>query len=158
MYSVRAVVNTTGGGGAGNAFFGLWNPHADQIVKVRRIVVCMDSGSANFVGNFARSSARGTPASTITPDISNDSRRAVAPPSGVLLDLGVYTVQPTIDAGDLGIILAPSSDNAAGARGEILMQDLGGGLYIPPGTGLCFVSRTSGAPTFELGFTWSEDL
>lgn len=156
MYSVRGVGTYTGV--VPHAAFGLWNPHGSQLVKVKRIVLSEQSGaSIGALSGFRRSSARGTPASTVTPDVSNDGKRGAAPPSGLLLDLGSYSVEPTLDADDIGPIHAQSGGTASGDADFFAHDYPGDGFYIPPGTGLCLVKLGTGTVIYEVSVTWSED-
>lgn len=83
----------------------------------------------------------------------------MGPPSGALLDLGVFSVQPTLEAGDFGPVFMQTGTNTL-ARGLHFMSDFSGGLYVPPGTGVCFVSvgTDGGNPSFEVSLTWTEDF
>ncbi len=90
----------------------------------------------------------------MTPDIDNHSERAIAPPSGMLLDLAEFTVQPTFAAAFLGPSIEP-----AGGTGAAYMYDLPRrGIAIPPGTGLVMADSTGLlVPTAEVVVTVGED-
>lgn len=154
MYSVRGV--GVAGAGAGSVAFSLWNPHTSQILKLKRIVLSLQNGgSVGAIAIFQRSSTRGTPASTVTPGVSNDSKRGAAPPSGALLDLGTFTVQPTLDTDEL--FSFAQLGGASGGDADLSTYDFpGDGFYIPPGTGLC-LARNLNNPTYEVSLTWIED-
>jgi hypothetical protein len=154
MYSVRGV--GVSGAGAGSVAFGLWNPHSTQIIKLKRIVLSVQAGaSSGTIAIFQRSSTRGTPASTVTPDISTDGKRGAGPPSGALLDLGAFTVQPTLDTDELFSFV--QLGGTSGGDADFTQYDFQGeGFYIPPATGLC-LARSFNNPTYEVTLTWSED-
>lgn len=100
-----------------------------------------------------RSTARGTPGSTVTPDIDNHGERAAAPVSGALLDLSAFTVQPTLDASELG-----PEFQAAAAAASAFMYDIPGGIVIPPGTGLVIAQIVAIAYVAStIHFCWFED-
>lgn len=101
-----------------------------------------------------RSTARGTAGSTVTPDIDNHSGRAVAPVSGVLLDLAAFSAQPTLAAAELG----PDFESAAAAA-NAFMYDIPGGIVIPPGTGLVIAQVAAVIYTAtSIHFVWFEDI
>lgn len=78
----------------------LWNPSAAKRIRVHGVYVAITVATASNLA-IARTTTRGTPGSTVTPDIDNEGERAAAPPSGFLLDLAAFTVQPTVDASDM---------------------------------------------------------
>lgn len=134
MYSVRgrsaATVAT-----ADHVVAQIWNPHATQRIKAI-LFSLYKQGGAGTAGDsvrLRRSTARGTPATTVTPDIDNHSERALAPPSGFLLDLAAFSVQPTLDTSDLGI-----GWTAPAVQGAGIVRPMPG-IIVPPGTGLAIV-------------------
>lgn len=90
----------------------LWNPSTSKRVRVWGVTIALTTAGLANIG-IARSTARGTPGSTVTPDIDNEAERAAAPPSGMLLDLAAFTVQPTVDASDLERFNLPAAIGAA---------------------------------------------
>lgn len=156
MYSVRARGDST----ANDRFVAaLWNGHATQRVGVRRIACWLaEAAAANSQLYLFRLSARGTPGSTVTPDINTDHKRGVAPASGVVLDLGPYTAEPTPtpNANTPIEVIHVSTDIAGKAIFNIAEQ---GTLWIPPGAGIGI--RHSGSattfPAVEVTFYWIED-
>src|ERR1043165_9659699 len=95
-YSVRGRTAATAGT-ADHAICAFWNPHSTQRIKVIGFRCFKTAaGAAGDAFRFARTSTRGTAGSTVTPDIDNHSEQAVAPVSGVLLDLAAFTGQPTL--------------------------------------------------------------
>lgn len=111
----------------------LWNPSGAARIFVYEIWVCDTAATAANLG-ISRTTTRGTPGSTVTPDLDNMVERDVAPPSGCLLDLATYTVQPTVDGSDL------IRWNLAGAIGNGVMLVFPDPITIPPGTGLAVIT------------------
>ncbi len=134
----------------GHCAFALWNPSSTKRLEVLEIAWCNTTTSPPHL-ELNRISARGTPGSTVTPDIDNAFEQDVAPPSGALLDLAAYSVQPTVE----GPRFRQTDTSAAiGAGLSWLFQE---GLAVPPGTGL--VIRTFQAliiPVGDVSFVWAE--
>ena len=130
----------------------LWNPHATQRLVVYEVGLCAAAAPAAGASFYLRrSTARGTAGSTVTPAIQQAFARAVAPPSGALLDLATYTGQPTFEAGGfMGWVLA-----AVAASGIIV--PIPRGIEVPPGAGLSIVTAAGVAvPASEVWFGWQE--
>jgi len=156
MYSLRGR-NAATAATADHAIWTLWNPHATQVVKLIAFSMFAQSGTpaSGFSCRLRRITARGTPGSTVTPGIANHSTRGVAPPSGVLLDLASFTVQPTLEPGsvDMGI-----GYTFAPANGSGLIYPIPGGIEIPGGAGLAMLQLPAAASVaFEISATWLED-
>lgn len=75
----------------------LWNPSSAVTLQVYEIWVFKTVGTADNHALY-RITTRGTPGSTVTPTINCDFDRGLAPPSGALLDLAAFSVQPTLAA------------------------------------------------------------
>jgi|SRR5712692_6658608 len=137
MYSVSgepAAVGTID-----NAIAALWNPHASQFVKVIQVQIAFTAApTAAYRIKVRRISARGTAGSTITPGIANHSLRGIAPPSGALLDLAAYSVQPTFDGDNIGPGWVFSAVASAG-----LIYPIPGGFQVGPGAGLALVAAAT---------------
>lgn len=73
----------------------LWNASTTKSIFVTQISWSKTVATADNVG-IVRSSARGTAGSTVTPAQQNDFAYDAAPPSGALLDLAAFSVQPTL--------------------------------------------------------------
>lgn len=156
MYSVRGRSAATGGA-ANEAIAQLWNPHATQIIRL--VGYTLESqvapAAAGFITHLRRTTARGTPGSTVTPDISNDSKRGAAPVSGALLDLAAFSVQPTYDG---TTSWDPFYFTVTNPTGFVSRRSGPAGWYIPPGSGIAV--STPGAivgNAFEVTFVWVED-
>ena len=130
----------------------LWNPHATQRLVVYEVGLCAAAAPAAGASFYLRrATARGTAGSTVTPGIQHNFARGVVPPSGALLDLATYTVQPTFEAaGFMGWVLA-----AVAASGIIV--PIPRGIEVPPGAGLSIVTAAGVAiPASEVWFGWQE--
>ncbi|HYT45042.1 MAG TPA: hypothetical protein VEP90_22130, partial [Methylomirabilota bacterium] len=109
--------------------------------------------AAGFGVRLRRITARGTAGSTVTPGISNDSKRGAAPVSGYLLDLAAFTVQPTLDTVDMGIGFTFSA-----VQGSGLVYPIPGGIEIGPGAGLaCIQVPATASVTFDISTVSLED-
>jgi len=154
MYTVRSITVATAAT-ADHTIADLWNPHATQRIKVVSVAIFKRGGAGTAGDNLRlkRATVRGTAGSTVTPDIDNHGERAVAPVSGVLLDLSAFSVQPTLDASDLGFgWVAPA------VQGAGIVMPIPGGIVIPPGTGLAIVQvQATIWPTSEITYSWLED-
>lgn len=154
MYTVRGR-NAATAATADHAVWQLWNPHATQRIKLIQWAIFAQSAApaAGWSGRLKRTTAIGTAGSTVTPDIDNHSERAIAPPSGALLHLAAFTVQPTLDASELGLGFTFAAVQASG-----IVAPIPGGLIIPPGTGIAFVQIPATASVvFEVSVSWLED-
>lgn len=122
-----------------HAIVQIWNPSTTRpisLLEVSYFAVGTPGAGMGFITR--RSSARGTAGSTVTPGVPNHSRNLAAPDSAFLIDLAVFTVQPTLVSGDLSPQwCAP----AIAACGVIL--PIPRGIEIPPATGLVFVNRAA---------------
>lgn len=127
-FSVRGRTAATAAT-AGHAIAQLWNQHSTQRMLVTKIQVFKQggAGTAGDAWEVRRSTARGTPGSTITPALAQDENRSLAPVTG-LLDLAAFTVQPTLEAGGLDSWVAANVI----ASGIILPVN----IEVPPGAGI----------------------
>ena len=146
-YSVGGRMAAITAATAGHVAAQIWNPAAARRIRVREIHCAITvAGVCNVA--VRRSTARGTPGATVTPDLDNADERDTAPQSGALLDLAAFTVQPTLDTSDLWRWIIPS---AVGA-GVMYPCD----FTVPPGTGL--VVATPVATAFQISdFTFVFD-
>lgn len=155
MYSVRGRSAATAAT-ADHVIAAMWNPHATQRIKIISFLLFKQgaTGTAGDSFRFRRISARGTAGSTVTPDIDHHSAAAVAPVSGVLLDLAAYSVQPTLVAtSDI-----PPGWTAPAVQGAGIVYPFPGGIIVPPGAGLAISQVAATAwPISEIGFSWLED-
>ena len=135
-----------------HALFAIWNPHSTARLRVldSHINATVAPGAGAGL-ELRRITARGTAGSTITPTIENDDARAVAPPSGALLDLAVYSVQPTVVAAAGALF----SWTYAAVAASGLIVPFGTGIEVPPGTGLAWLNTSAIIfPISEVGWSW----
>ncbi len=141
-----------------HALAALWNPSATVRLMVREVWICANAApGAGAALYLRRITARGTPGTTVTPTINNESELLLAPPSGALLDLAAYSAQPTH---------APVVTNTAGklaiwtfaavaASGVIFPFPRG--IEIPAGNGLAIANQTGIIfPASDIVFVWEE--
>lgn len=153
MYIVRGRTAATVAT-ADHAIFQVWNPHSTQRIKLIQWSIFKEAvGTAADGLRFRRSTARGTAGSTVTPDIDTHSERAIAPPSGFLLDLAAFSAQPTLDASELGQGWVASAVAASGG-----VFAIPGGIVIPPGTGIVAIqTKATIWPISEVSVVTLED-
>jgi len=155
MYSVRGRTGATAFT-ADHASWGFWNPHSTQRIKLIQFSVFPNNASpAGFASRLRRTSARGTPGSTVTPNSSNDSRLAVAPVSGAVLDLGSYSAQPTLLASSVDFGFSWTFHRVAGVG---FVFPIPGGIEIGPGEGVAFIQVPAAVgPVLDVTVWWLED-
>ena len=79
----------------------LWNASSARQIWIVEFAV-FNTTAATAQLELVRISVRGTPGSTVTPDIDNDVEHSIAPVSGSVLDLSNYSVEPTVASPPLG--------------------------------------------------------
>lgn len=153
MYSVNGRTAATAAT-ADHACWGFWNPHGTQRVKLVSFAMFANTApAAGWAGRLRRITARGTPATTVTPGIAQHSTRGAAPVSGVLLDLAAYSVQPTLDTVDSSLRFTFAAVAAAG-----VVYPIPGGIELGPGAGIAFIQVPATASVaFDIGVSWLED-
>ena len=115
---------------AGHVAAALWNPHATKLLRLKEIWVYKTVGTADN-HRLSKITTRGTPGSTVTPDADNCwSPNKIAPPSGALLDLAAYSVQPTVESPGL------ANANLPGTVGSGFIWTFDSPYYVEPGTGI----------------------
>lgn len=140
--------NTTTAATADLSFGTFWNNHATADLYVVTLAIHKFSGRTDCT--IRRATARGTPASTVTPDIDNDYLKLAAPLAGVL-DLGSYSVQPTVDPSF--VYRYGEAGAGAGAGLELVFGD---GIRIPAGEGLTVRQVAAVGSARDLTFTWDD--
>jgi hypothetical protein len=119
----------------------LWNASTTRPVWVTGIALAQTVATVSNP-SLRRSSARGaTPATTVTPTIASHWERVIIPPSVAVLELALFTTQPTLD----GPALFKWNNPAAIASGFIVpfeTRDLQG-IEILPGAGLCITTEVA---------------
>lgn len=120
-----------------HAICSIWNPHATKRIAVTEFGIFKTAaGTAADSIRIARTSARGTPGSTITPVLADSYENHVAPPSGFLLDLAAFSVQPTLVAGG-----GFRRWMAAAVAGSAVVWPFRRPIVIPPGAGLAILQN-----------------
>lgn len=150
-YSVRGRTAATAAT-ADHGVFTLWNASGTKRIAVYEYGLAAAVAPAAGASIYLRRvTARGTAGSTVTPGAPQSFAGDAAPPSGALLDLAAYTVQPTFSAaGFQGWVFA-----AVAASG--LIYPIPRGIEIPPGAGLSVVTAAAVAiPASEVWFSWEE--
>jgi hypothetical protein len=130
----------------------LFNPHATKSIYVILFTYTKISGAASDIRYVQRITTRGTPGSTITPDIDNDYDRLLAPISGAVLDLAAYTVQPTLAAPDL--FRPKTLADTPGGIEELYFGEQG--ICLPAGTGIGLFQGAATPVVADLSFVWDE--
>ena len=133
---------------ADHAIAGIWNPSTSKRIKVLEVHAFLITAVAVEVV-LRRTTARGTAGSTITPTSVNEMEQIANPPSGFLLDLAAFTVQPTL-AGTTNDLHGAQIPAAIGAG--IMWVMSGEGLEIPAGAGIALTSRVAAAAQARVNF------
>lgn len=129
----------------------LWNPSTNRRLQIKEIHVVKQAAGAADEPVIRRSTARGTPGSTITPTIVNDFERTVAPPTGALLDMAAFSAQPTLEA------LSPASFVLPASIGSGYVWVFPEPIYVPVGNGLVITNGVALAfPVSRVTFVWDE--
>lgn len=129
----------------------LWNPHTTKRIWLLGIEY-VTSAAVGILGQFSRTSTKGTPGSTITPDEDNSWERDIAPPSGAVLDLATYTVQPTLQGPAIYKVRVTSTIGFGG-----MWAPPEPGVCIPPGTGFGVLTAENNAfGAVDYTFIWEE--
>ncbi len=130
----------------------LWNPHATIRLRVYEIAWCKTVATVDGL-MLVRTTTRGTPASTVTPVMQNETDYAAAPVSGALLDLGAYSAQPTI----VSTAAALWRWNLPAAIGSGFIQSFPEEMEIPPGNGLAVITPAATIlQPADISFAWAE--
>lgn len=129
----------------------LWNPSSAFNISVREIWIVKTVATADNHA-IAFITTRGTAGSTVTPDIDNDYARQSPPPSGALLDLAAYSVQPTLQSPPL------ARRNLPATVGSALYFDFRDyPILVRAGQGLCVYTPVATIlQASDFTFTWDE--
>jgi hypothetical protein len=144
-----AVAGRTGGATAAtadNVGAELWNPHGTRSLYVKQIIVFLTAASACNLG-VARSSAKGTSTSTVTPDADSAYNRRAVPATGCTLELD-FSAEPTLATPYL-----QRATLAAIVGGGMVFAFGGLGLEVPAGTGIVVATPVAVAlPVVDVTF------
>lgn len=128
----------------------IWNASTSKRLWVREIHVFKQAVGAADEPVIRRSTARGTAGSTVTPGTIQEREQIAVPPSGFLLDLAAFTVQPTLAGtqatGSLESAVIPAAIGAGimWSWQEPWEVPAGQGLVVTTGIALAFpVSRVT---------------
>lgn len=136
-------------GVASDVAFQLWNPDVDLRLRLREFHVFQTVGTASNV-TMGRTLARGTPATSVTPDADNAFDRLSLPASGAILDTS-FSAQPTISGDVQGRFTLP------GANADFGWYWPDEPYSIPPGSGLGFwVPATVAIQALDVYVVWEE--
>jgi hypothetical protein len=112
----------------------VWNPSTTKRIKLLQLWCFKQAAGAADEPVLRRTTAKGTPGSTVTPTSVNEVEQIAAPPSSFTLELSAFTVQPTLAASPLDGSVIPA---AIGSGFIWLFDEHGGdGLEIPAGAGI----------------------
>lgn len=137
---------------ADDAVATLWNPSTAKPIWVLEISL-HNTTAATAQVEITRQSTRGTPGSTVTPDIDNDIDHELAPLSGTLLDLGAAGATE-------GTKLGPAMEEywtAATIGAGKIWNFRANPIRVKAGAGLAIVAADAVAvPACSVGFCWRE--
>lgn len=138
-YRVNGLTTATAATDA-HAIFEVWNPDATKRIYLAEFSINEVTAPGAGAGIcLRRTSAKGTAAATVTPVAAHSDENDSAPDSAFTLELGAFSVQPTLVTGEVGI----SWTFAAVAGSGIVYPISGKGICIPPGTGLAICNRAA---------------
>lgn len=130
----------------------LWNPHASISLFVSALSFFTGSAAVADIG-ITRSSSRGTPVASITPDLDNDFARRIAPISGAVIDHNFGANNPTL--------VTTSPYLAIGYCVAVIYSGFSfvfnKPIEVPAGTGLALVTQVASViPAGNVTFVWDE--
>jgi hypothetical protein len=159
--AVYSVIGTTASAFGANALIAqLWNPHASRAVRVLEVFwgISGDTGSSTLQHNISRSTARGaTPTSTVTPGAVDADDNLSAPPTGTVLEMGVFGTPPTLATPPL---CSPMVHPMFATNTQPFWHALfpySGGIVVPPSGGLVIHQvDTEGFTNNQAGFVFED--
>lgn len=153
-YSAGGRTNAVTDAAANAIVAQLWNPSTSRTLQVDRVALFKTAAGGNEDLALTRTSARGaTPGSTITPGIAQDHQRAVAPPSGAVIETANFATEPTIDGVAIDIRWI-----TAALVGSGLVWTPPEPISILPGAGIAIAELTTtlAVPVCNVLFSWTE--
>jgi len=148
-FAIERAINAVTAATINHAVAQLWNPSTDAPIEVMEAKVSINTATA-VVPGLRRSSARGTAGASTTTGAENvtQSPRS-APPSGAILDVAAFSVQPTL----IGSNWLDGWQLAAAVGSGFVWTWRGAPVIVPPGEGLVIVTQTAIAfPLCNVGF------
>lgn len=126
----------------------LWNASTTKQIYVLELSIENNHTATQAHVALQRTSTKGTPGSTVTPDIDNDRDQAVGPVSATVLDLSDFTVLPTFQGPRMSRWLVPFG---GGALSVVFNTP----IAVPQNTGL-MVEAVTGLATIDTTWIWEE--
>lgn len=154
MYTAGGRMNAVTDAAANSILAQLWNPSSTRSIEVVRCSVGKTAAGGNEELGPVRTSARGaTPGSTITPGIAQHHGRAVAPPSGAVIETSNFATEPTID----GVNIAERVMAIALIAWTMVWQ-FPEPILVLPGAGFAIAElvTTTAVPVCNVTFSWLE--
>ena len=129
----------------------LWNASTTKTIYVREIWYAKSAATADSI-MLSRSTTIGTtPGATITPDIDNDTQRAVAPVSAAVLYTSNFATEPTLATPAL------AQTNLPAAIGAGFIWVFNTPIAVPQTTGLALASPIATIIQIaDVTFVWDE--
>lgn len=150
-YMAGGRMNAATDATADSTAFVIRNASTTKTIYVREIWAAVTAATVAQLGLVRTSTAGTTPGTTVTPDIDNDTQRAVAPVSGALLETSNFATEPTV----AGPYLARANTPAAVGSGFLWVFNTP--IAVPQATGLAVVATTAVlVPIFDFTFIWDE--
>ena len=141
---------------ADHAIAELWNPDASKAIVVYEAGLHVTIEGAGVIRPYiTRATAQGTAGSTVTPDGDNCwGGDAEVPPSGAVLSLAAFSVQPTLSTpAHQGAVLTNVTGNTGMGHTFLLSR----GFTLRAGTGLAICQSSANAtPASDVYFVWDE--
>jgi hypothetical protein len=153
QYTVSGICGAATAATVDLAICNLWNPSTTLPIYVNQVHYVKFTATGINVPRLSHTTTIGTPATTVTPTITNEHDTSLAPPSTVALGLGLYSVEPTKVSA-----LREHSWIVPAAVGSGVMWVFEKPLMVKAGTGLCICSGTAVASDVGavVAFTWME--
>jgi len=131
--------------------FVIRNASTSKTIYVREIWGAVTAATTAQLGLVRTTTNGTTPGATVTPDIDNDTQRAVAPVSAAVLESSNFATEPTV----AGPYMARTNTPAAIGAGFLWVFNTP--IAVPQSTGLAVVATTAVlVPIFDFTFIWDE--
>lgn len=156
VFSVAGFTAGTGAAGVDESAAALWYPSGATVRLHVYEVYLYKSGLSGGRAGLIRTTTRGTPGSTVTPDGDNNwSGTGEGPRSAAVLDMANFSVEPTVAAPYLyGTAIATAT--GAGGSGHVWVFPQG--IEVPPNSGLAIaIPVASSMNNSWVGYVWEED-
>jgi hypothetical protein len=152
-YSVRAFAPPLGGAATNEAMCQLWNNSSTKRIRLLEFALWR-AGTVYSRQLICRTTARGTPGSTVTPTANNAWSGEDVPVGDTLLDLSNFSVEPTIALPPLFYF---SMNTGTGTEGMGFVWANPKGIWIKPGTGVAIIGPLAAvSSSIETYWVWDE--